>query len=105
MDEPILPLTCRNRIHTVTSSSEKRSEHKILENRLSTDEQIQFPIQQRVAFGAGVGQKDPDLTIFQLASCATMLRGDSCRFFAAFANARFVNDQNRFGITQLLQDV
>src|SRR2546430_12377406 len=83
MDEPILPLTCRNRIHTVTSSSEKRSEHKILENRLSTDEQIQFPIQQRVAFGAGVGQKDPDLTIFQLASCATMLRGDSCRFFTA----------------------
>src|SRR5437763_7918638 len=41
-------------------------------NRLSTDEQIQFPIEQRVALRTDTGQEDADLTILKLARRATM---------------------------------
>src|SRR6266851_4494077 len=52
-------------------------------NRLSTDEQIPFPIQQRVVLRTDISQEDADLTIFKLTRCATMLRPYSYRFFAA----------------------
>ncbi len=47
-------------------------------NRLSTDEQIQFPIEQRVAFRAGISKEDADLTILKLARRAAMLLRHPC---------------------------
>jgi len=67
--------------------------------------EVQFPIEQCVAEAADVGEKHPDLTIFELARRSAILFRHSCRFLAAFTKARFVDHQDRLGITQLLQDV
>jgi len=39
---------------------------------------IEFPVEQRVAKAADVGEKDPDLTIFDLFGAATLLMRYSC---------------------------
>ena len=67
--------------------------------------QIQFAIQEGVAFRAGVSEEHPDLAIFQVARRAAMLPGHPCGLFATLAKTRFVDHQDRVRITQALQDV
>ncbi len=65
---------------------------------------IQFPIQQRVAFDAGVGEKDPDLTVLNLARRPTLLLCDTCRFFPSFGKAGLVDHQDGLWIKEALQN-
>jgi hypothetical protein len=58
-----------------------------------------------VTEAAGVGQKDPHLTIFKPVCRAAVLVCDPCRLFSALTKARFIEHQNGLRITQALQDV
>jgi hypothetical protein len=40
--------------------------------------QIEFPVEQRVATAADIGEKNPDLTILDLFGAATILMGHAC---------------------------
>ena len=64
--------------------------------------QIQFAIQEGVAFRAGVSEEHPDLAIFQVARRAAMLPGHPRGLVATLAKTRFVDHQDRVRITQAL---
>jgi len=67
--------------------------------------EIEFSIQQRVAQAAGVGEKYPHLTIFDLARRSAILLRHSCQLFPSFAKTGFIDHQDRLRITQLLLNV
>ncbi len=66
---------------------------------------IEFPVEQRVATAADIGEKDPDLTIFDLFGAATILRGHSCRLIASLGKAGLVNSHHRIRICEVGHDI
>src|SRR6266498_700008 len=69
-----------------------------------TQRKVEFAIEERVPPAAHVGQKYPDLTVFELTCGATMLFADPSRFFASLAKACLINHDNRLWITQAFQN-
>ncbi len=67
--------------------------------------QIQFAIEQHRSRVIGVGQKDPDLAIGNLASCARVLGCDAHRLLPLFEKAGLIDHQHRFRVGQVRQDV
>ncbi len=57
--------------------------------------QIQRTVDEAMTQRRDVREKDADLTVFDLAGAATILRGDPCRMGAAFGKAAFIHDEDR----------
>src|SRR5438067_2449849 len=57
--------------------------------------QIQLAIDEGMAAGGDVGEKDPDLAIFDAAGEATVLRPDPGRVLAALGDGTFIEGQHR----------
>jgi hypothetical protein len=67
--------------------------------------QIEFAVEERMAFGRDVGQKDADLTILDLAGRPTVLHLDTCRLAAPLGEAGLVNGDDGLMRAQLLEHI
>lgn len=67
--------------------------------------QIQGAINQGIALGAGVSEKDPDLAVLDPARRARVLPLHAHRFGAFLHKAGLIQHQNRPGVTQVLDDI
>jgi hypothetical protein len=66
---------------------------------------IEFPVEQRVAKSADVGEKDPDLTILDLFGAATILTRHSCRLVSPLGKAGLVDGHHCIPISEVGQDI
>jgi hypothetical protein len=56
--------------------------------------EIEFTVNEGMAEGRHVGQKDADLTVLDLPGGSTVLDLDPCRLLAAFGETAFIDDHN-----------
>ncbi len=67
--------------------------------------QIEFAVNQGMAASRDIGEKDPDLTILDLASGPAILHGDTCRLVAPLGKTGFIDDQDGGLRAELLKRV
>jgi hypothetical protein len=67
--------------------------------------QIQFAINEGMAFSRHIGEKNPHLTILHLSSGPAILQPNPCRIVASFGKTAFVNDQDSGLLAQLLKGI
>ena len=67
--------------------------------------QIQFPVQQRPAIGAGVGQKYPDLAVLNPPHRAAVLPLHPGRLVAFLEEAGLINHQHSVSVGQVFHNV
>jgi len=70
-----------------------------------TFRQVERAVNERVAPTRHVGGKHPDLAVGDLARRACVLPTDATGTFALFQKTRFINDQNRIGSREILDDI
>jgi hypothetical protein len=76
--------------------------HRCRDARLLTPLQIfcpiegkrEFAVDERMAFGCDVGEKDADLTVLHLSGGPAILHLDPCRLLPAFGETAFINHHN-----------
>src|SRR5229473_7100524 len=66
---------------------------------------IEFPVEQRMATSADIGEKDPHLTIFDLFGAATILMRRACRLGSPLGKAGLVDGYHGIRISQVSQDI
>lgn len=67
--------------------------------------QVQLAVEKRVPPACGVGQKHPHLAVLRLAGGAAVLALDADAFGPLLEEARFIHDELRPGVPQLLKHV
>src|SRR5829696_775542 len=67
--------------------------------------QIQLPVDESLTPKGGIGQKHPDLAVLRLAGGAGVLALDPDALLALLDEARFIDDEDRTLLTQMLTHI